>query len=465
MSYLSIPTSFAFTPRKASTQATLPPGAFSSPDCFWSSVSRLSLILSESRAWFNRERAKPIHPLISTILTDDKLLPYVEDWRALTLECPHVSSDGRLAYTRSDEHGHADRQTVTSPGKYIKRHCPTMPDHVLRDLLDRFTPDTFVITTDQAVMLDAIMRGPRSCMDGRHFSDPDTHPYNVYAPSLGWGMAIRKTQSGEITGRCLVLHQDNGCACFVRSYRMSEEGYSQADHGLEDYLKSRGYEKLGGWPRGTRLSRIDASDGYLMPYVDGNNSNADLEGDYFVIRADGYFDIQNTTGTTGESCTCPNCGNSLDSEDDYRFVGYHCDSDPFCDECIGNRHTYVIGREGCEYYVRDDNAIYVNSDYYDIDYLTDNDIIYCEYSEEHYHIDDCTELYDGTYCHSNDAVLLADDEYAHCDDSDIVVLDLPAENGADYALESQTWEDDQGRVFHDGTTQEMVDAHFNEMTV
>jgi hypothetical protein len=83
------------------------------------------------RIWFHREkRSAPMHPAIREAVYQAP----PADWHLLVLEWPHGSDSdpSRIAYTRSDAHGEADRQTVTSVGKYLARHFPTMPDHDLR---------------------------------------------------------------------------------------------------------------------------------------------------------------------------------------------------------------------------------------------------------------------------------------------------------------------------------------------
>ena len=85
------------------------------------------------RTWFVREnRAAPMHPAIKQAV----LQAPPADWHLLVLEWPHAadSDPSRIAYTRSDAHGYADRQTVTSVGKYIARHFPALADHHIRDI-------------------------------------------------------------------------------------------------------------------------------------------------------------------------------------------------------------------------------------------------------------------------------------------------------------------------------------------
>ena len=90
-------------------------------------------IVHEHRAWFRRETRKyKLHPVVEAAL--DVCRP--DDWHQLLLEWPHMaeSDPARLAYTRDERSGEADRQTVTTIGKYLTRHFSEMTDHKVRDL-------------------------------------------------------------------------------------------------------------------------------------------------------------------------------------------------------------------------------------------------------------------------------------------------------------------------------------------
>jgi len=100
------------------------------------------------------------------------------DYHLLALEAPSSSeNDGvtRIAYTRDDFKREAGIRTVTSPGKYLKRHFPTAPDHVIRDAVSFAVDDTFEILDNIEDMVDAVMNGPYSCMSTGF--DSEDHPY------------------------------------------------------------------------------------------------------------------------------------------------------------------------------------------------------------------------------------------------------------------------------------------------
>lgn len=371
-------------------------------------------IVRHRRQWYRRESAKyRLHPVIDHLADEYDAIPH--DWHQLLLEYPHRSVDdfNRVAYTRDERAGEADKQTVTSLGKYLSRHYPQLADHIIRDVVALFTcSGEFSVLRELDAMVDAVMRGPRSCMSASfnlHCADGvRRHPYEVYDPKLGWGMAIRK-DNDSIDGRALVFHADNVIKGFVRSYkRMESGGYSGADEALEAWLKSQGYDKWGAWDYcvETVIRHHPLCDnGFLAPYIDGGSQTVDMRRDGTLAITDGgEYDCNNTDGRSGETGEeCEECGDRT-HEDDMYWVSRHEDRH-VCQHCCDDYYTYVYGRRGNQYYVHNDNVVCVGNEYYDVDYLSDNNIV---------------ELDDGEYEYVDNAVCLADGSWRHCDDSDVV---------------------------------------------
>ncbi len=368
------------------------------------------------------------------------------DWHQLLLEWPHVSvkTPTQIAYTRSEQHGREDRQTTTSVGKYLRRHFPSMPDHVLRDFVMRYGDNAFALWDTPELIIKSVEHGPRSCMQWGDGDDGDTpdHPYNCYAPEFGWRAAVRLSGDGHIVGRCLV---NVGSMTFVRSYYRNDGGYSHSDEALEVWLRDQGYTKADNWC-GLKLKRIDYSRGrFLAPYLDGNEKRVDLWDDCLYICDDGTYTCENTNGYACEcdGVECPDCGDTVD-DDDMCSTGYHGDHQ-VCRGCLDYSYTAVIGRRGDEYYIHQDEAVYVESEdrYYDQNWLSDNgiveldngeythednavyvesrnayfecddeDVVYCENSSQYEMREDCVQLHDGEWALTDDAVELHDGEYA-----------------------------------------------------
>jgi hypothetical protein len=403
-------------------------------------------IVASRRTWFNREaRSSKLHPAVVEMMTEHYC---PTNWEQLLLEWPHKSKTdaNRVAYTRDERSGEADRQTITTVGKYLTRHFTQAPDHLVRDLVAKHTlVGGITITQDPDEMLRAIMHGPSSCMskdfsirceDGVH-----RHPYAVYDPALGWGMAVR-TDDGEILGRALVFTppDDPDSKVFVRSYKRDADNssYSGVDEAIEAILQSQGFSKDRSWPDGTpiRAYRLQGGGEYLMPYIDGGDQNVTepSSDDIMTIDSDGEIDAAQTGGTAcvSERYTCQDCGNRVD-EDDIVYVGRsedHC----VCDSCRNRSYTFVTGRNGAQYYVDDNDSVCVDGDQYHADYLNDNgivelhdgeyarddDTVYIESVSEYYRSDDldvCYDEFNGRHELREDCVELADGDMCHVDNA------------------------------------------------
>ena len=387
------------------------------------------------RTWFAREHnSAPMHPAIKQAV----LQTPPTDWHLLVLEWPHAadSDPSRIAYTRSDEHGYADRQTVTSVGKYLTRHFPTLADHRIRDIVMRHGASRFEMWDTVEKIVQSVQDGPQSCMRWGGHSPSDTHPYEVYDPQYGWRAAVRLDGCGTITARCLVNTEDMN---FVRSYTRKDGGYSHSDEAIEVWLRDQGFTKTYSWS-GLKLKRITKrrhDDDFWAPYLDGDVKNVEDCGDYLLIDSDGDYVFDRTDGHAegAASCSCNDCGERHD-EDDMYSIGYH--GDYSVGPCCLDSYTRVLGRHGNEYYIPENDAVYVEStnEHYDPDHLDRYDIV---------------ELDCGDYVHQDDAVYLAyrdiwvasnDECWVHCPHScttehigDCVEL----ENG-DWALESDAWQ-------------------------
>jgi len=365
-----------------------------------------------------------MHPIIKKAV----LLAPPADWHHLVLEWPHisVSSDtSKIAYTRNEQHGIDDRQTATSVGKYITRHFPTLKDHEVRDLCGMYGASTFKISHSMEEMIDLLQRGPRSCMvfddDDDDYMADEGHPYRVYDPALGWGLAVR-IAGNSIDGRALVNQKQME---FVRSYRRNEGGYSGSDEELNSWLNDQGYRHVGGWRLGTRLRYIPfrkyGQDLPTAPYIDGHSRNVKVD-EYtktLIIDDEGSWCCDNTNGEPTEvnACTCPDCNSRVDEDD--LVSTYDGSGDSVCQGCIEDSYYYVYGRRGYQYYVHESHMVEVNGTYYHSEYLSDNNIV---------------ELHNGDYEDLDNAVCI-DGDYYHCEDDRVV----SAEDTGEYALSEDCW--------------------------
>lgn len=462
----------------------------------------------------NKAEAETPHYWHVTLQSRFRLHPAVEaavlawrpkDWQQLLLEWPHVAETdpGRLAYTKDDRAGYADRQTVTTVGKYLRRHWPGLPDHIIRDLDARYNPRmSFKYETGIPALIAAVELGPRSCMQGAYGSIPwrdlDTnrlrswlenkdcpepdwtrHPYAVYDPRLGWGMATRTAADGEVMGRCLTWTDPNDpdTKLFVRSYARNAKGDSScsgSDAGLESWLQSQGFEKRSEWPYGAKLLAIEhpTKSGYLVPYLDGGyeddrrvsyyGAHALVSGaEVLEIDCDGDMTCDNTDGTATSTDDgddedmqdCDDCG-AREYYGDMTYVGYHGDT-CVCSSCVddyvevraergGRNVNYILPRsEACGVFLsyrqqRDDSPAY----WTDPDHPRDNLI-----------------ATDGGYADMDDVVRCTDDVYRFPDDPDVVELaeDCPV-NDCGYAHQADAWQTRDGRWFSNETELHLYDG-------
>ena len=409
-------------------------------------------VVFHSRRWHRREQAETdfeYHAAVRAAI----VVCRPADWHLLLLEWPHVADDDRaqIAYTRDERKGEENRQTMTSIGKYLRRHFPTMSDHVLRDIVALHTPSTvvfkFVHTTPE--MLHAIDTGPYSCMCSRYsgggndrWTHPQSvtyghHPYEVYDPELGWHMAIAM-EGSDITGRALCIGN-----VYVRTYKACGEHGSSTDERLDAWLQAQGYRKQSSWDLDTLFKHIPLQRRYFVaPYIDGYKYHVVIDGAHLRLvepddldDGDEYYECRNTSGTPTQekvhenTVQCEDCDEWID-EDDARTVGVSEDR-CVCGDCRENNYTWAYTYRGRERYVPSDNVVYVSDNYYDTDHLSENsivelangdyahqddacyverldewhlldDCVHCEHSSEYELSDDCKQLHDGEYAHEDD---------------------------------------------------------------
>lgn len=390
----------------------------------------------------------------------------------LVMEWPHMAKDGYgIAYTRSEEHGIADRQTVTGVAKYLTRHFPGLPSNTIRDIAARYAPGVIKEVTTMAEMLSVIVNGPASCMGGKDTWDDDNHPYETYDPALGWSMVVYK-EGSTVTGRVLVNDKQ-----WVRTYRRdtSNSGYSQTDDRLVAWLSDNGYCKTNGWD-GFKLKRIDIrrGAGFVAPYLDGDCKRVDLRTDYLLIDADGSYECDNTDGTATESTSrsCEDCNDRID-EDDGHWVNQD-ESTLVCSSCCDNNYTWAYSRRGDRAFIHNNDVIDVNDEAYDGSYLSDNNIVqthggdhcsiddavYIESVGEYYNSDsiDVCCAYDGEWELRNDCVELENGEY--CLESDAWCCDHTGDWYANDEHDSVTTK--CGKIVHEDYADEYEDEEEDE---
>jgi hypothetical protein len=396
---------------------------------------RVRLPQYEGRGWHEKlQRRYEFHPAVWEAVNNGRPL----DWHQLVLEYPHKaeSDSNRLAYTRDERAGEADKQVITTIGKYLMRHFD-LPDHTIRDIVARHTcNDEMKFVRTMPEIINGVQNGPHSCMRWERRSGVACddgirrHPYEVYDPKYGWHMALRVDANGVINGRALCVTDDE-LSYWVRSYKRGDS-YSYTDEVLEAWLKSQGYEKRSEYRDGQQMALYPVDNNFLAPYIDGDNRSVSRHSEHLCIDCDGDWDCDETGGQPASNgCTCEDCGDSF-SEDDGYWVHIH-EETHVCSSCIDD-YTYAISRRGNHYYIRNDETVYVGDDWYDVNYLSDNGIVELP-DGEYAHQEDCV------YVESADAYYLIGDEdivIAHNDDWQLRKNCVQLENG-DWALADDCW--------------------------
>ena len=122
------------------------------------------------------------------------------------------------------------------------------------------------------------------------------------------------------------------------------------------------------------------------------------------------------------------------------WIGQHGDEGQVCQHCLDNNYTYVYGRRGDQYYIREAYAIRVDDEYYDEDYLADNNIV---------------QLENGDFAHIDNAICVDGCSWYHCDDEDIVY----AEDAEQYVMREDCWQcNESDKWYTNDTDYELIDG-------
>jgi hypothetical protein len=360
-----------------------------------------------------------------------------------------------IAYYPNLEHFRSGREVRTKLGKYLTQFKEEiqLTDLEIKSITEAHTARVqaqqgwevrFIESTDGAGWVNIYGQGERfnSCMT-------NSKAVQVYAHEKSVLKLAYMLEGGSVIARAIVRTQNNwddtGDASkgYIRVYP-DPNGHAEGRFML-DTLKNLGYEKQTNL-NGCLLLGVpheNEDDVFMTPYIDygnGGSQTADpenIDGKTYLVIGDGEYDLANTGGWTSnvETWNCDECGEDVD-EDDIEYVE---DADRHvCQHCLGNDYTYVYGRNGDQYYVHSDNAIYASDEYYDSNYLSENDIYPCEASDDYYHIDDLV----------NTSMGFIHESYAKR-------LDYEDKDGNNYAHEDDIHELSNGKLCHSNDAEEL----------
>jgi hypothetical protein len=360
-----------------------------------------------------------------------------------------------IAYYPNLDHFRQGREVRTKLGKYLTQFKEEIQlnDLEIKSITEAHTARVqaqqgwevrFIESTDGTGWVNIYGQGERfnSCMT-------NSKAVQVYAHEKSVLKLAYMLEGGSVIARAIVRTQNNwddtGDASkgYIRVYP-DPNGHAEGRFML-DTLKNLGYEKqtnLNGCLL-TAIQHADDDDVFMSPYIDyGNGGNQtgepeNIDGKTYIVIGNGEYDLANTGGWTSnvETWNCDECGDEVD-EDDIEYVE---DADRHvCNDCLSNDYTYVYGRNGDQYYVHHDNAIYASDEYYDSNYLSENDIYPCEASDEYYHIDDLV----------NTSMGFIHESYAKR-------LDYEDSEGNNYAHEDDIHELSNGKLCHSNDAEEL----------
>jgi len=257
------------------------------------------------------------------------------------------------------------------------------------------------------------------------------------------------------------MTNSDGTKYFVRSYARpaNNGGYSETDNGMENWLHEQGYVKESYWRDGEKLAYYGTCDVFLAPYLDGGDKHVsvDVGNRCVVVDSDGEYVCDQTGGCptddSGDYFDCEDCGDRTPDDDGY-WIGRGEDT-RVCESCLNNDYTYVYGRRGNQYYVHNDNVVYVDSqsESYDVDYLDDNEIVELN-NGEYAPLDESVEI-NGDWYH------VEDERICRTEDTDEFLL---VNDGCWQCEESGNWYTDSidyvvvdGNKYHPDNAPERID--------
>ena len=350
----------------------------------------------------------------------------------------HISEEDPLqvAYADSVDKLIADRFTRTKPGRYLmKFYDNVLSESEIRTWAERVQAMAapaelvFIASDDPAGWQHVYRDGPSSCMQGEDC-------VRVYAHDKSVLRLAHLVQGNNIMARCIVREDTKE---YIRVYPNTDGSENNKWHmSLRERLEGMDYTH--GDMEGVLLDCVEAGGGYLCPYIDsGNGSYMSASrvirggGEYLLLSRDGDWDAQNTSGVINEQrCTCPECGDDYDDDDDFVYV--ECRGESICSYCADHNYTYAYVSLRHQDYVPDDQAIYCESDgeHYALDYANEANVYQCEVTCDWYDLDDL--------CQTSRGLVHAD----RC-----VALDVDDSDGNGYAYKKDAVQTHDGRTIHE----------------
>jgi len=283
---------------------------------------------------------------------------------------PSIQRPGFIAYTKSEEDGSIDKQTIVRPGAYLKKYFETIMERYgvsERRMVDKFMelygPCEVKFATTEDEIVAVYDNGPSTCMTDKEWPE-GKHPASIYAAG-----DLQVAYLGDLeraTARTLVWPEK----------KIHSRVYGDIAR-LTRGLQALGYKW--GAPIGAKLKRIqenevefDPGEGYpthcfVAPYIDKKNQQGGGhlsvidKGDHLVIcnegepgshhcgLASGYSGNYVPKNDEYPTFTCDNCGTPGFRE--LLTVFQNADNEESSDWCnrCARRHAFKCNCSGHYY--------------------------------------------------------------------------------------------------------------------
>jgi len=366
--------------------------------------------VSDKPAWHNREQR----------LFDAgvyKKTPWHDEPWVIASHFAHVSrkSPSKLAFTKNDEHGERDIQTVMRPGRYLTAYYnDKLSQDDIRAWCGKYAAENEDIELKFATTPDEIeevyTNGPRSCMSKKaSYYDSSQHPVRVYGAgdlAVAYIENLECERAGDSEG-------GENSRITARAICWPEKKVYGRIYGdesrLRGLLQEAGFERGDSEFEGARLLRIEDEDGFIVPYLD-NIVNVEDNGRFLVLAYDGDIECTNTNGLADCGVFCEHCEERTTGEI-YTVGGetwceYCRENDAFyCEGCnedvAGECYLHTSNGDMCENCAENYTACATCDEYFDRGMRED--------INGDYHCEECASRLEETHCG-----MLADDAKA-CD--------------------------------------------------
>lgn len=263
---------------------------------------------------------------------------------------PAFGDPAKLRYTPTPEYGKADRQIVTSLGKFLTKHYPSLGAQAIREAQNRWLSNTKPVAFKFAETPDEVehvyRNGPHSCMAAGGDDEPDEHPARIYGHCKHTRVAYVEDDAGRIVARC-VVREDTDPKRYIRVYPNDQHRFAAA-------LEAAGYVNNIEGLDGLLVPAIWSGDRLIMPYIDGVPYGALAPKGKVRLKTGcatrDDFSVQNTSGYAfphGEeednSWACPSCDTEHPSDDESRYADH--EGRTYCTACEDN-YTDALNRHG-----------------------------------------------------------------------------------------------------------------------